>query len=448
MQVKKIVLLFLVLPFVFPACSPKGTTEKKDRPVVVILGLDGASWELIDPLIAKGRLPLFKELKEKSAWGYLRTITPAKSPVIWTSIATGKTVAQHGIDDFRSKKADAKGNFPILQARDIRQASLWDMLDVNGLRSMLVNWYLSYPPQPLNGVNVSDYFAKSAISSHRKNGNIQSQTVYPPERFADLAKLVVPDYQQALKSLHLPDFPELYKKMDTRKEYLDLLILKQFPNWVLQEKLVTDVAADLFLKEDFDFFAVYLKMPDVVQHFAYMAMVGAAYKKSMDRAIVDGDLPEAVKAEAYARVADIVCPVYQNLEKTIRRFLEAEKDREVYFIIISDHSFTFYVRDNKIHYGHIEPKIAPNGIIIMRGPGVKAGKIKLASVYDIAPTVLYLLDLPLGRHMKGRPLRRLFTFRHGNRYTVYKKKKPQPFKQNRELDEEILEELKALGYID
>ena len=437
----------MVLPFVFPACSPKGKTEKKDRPVVVILGVDGASWELIDPLIAKGRLPLFKELKEKSAWGTLRTITPAKSPVIWTSIATGKTVPQHGIDDFRSKKANAQGNFPLLNSRDIREALLWDMLDVNGLRSVLINWYLSYPPQPLNGVNVSDYFANSAISSHRKKGNIQSQTVYPPERFADLVKFLVPDYQQALKSLHLPDFPELYKKMDTGKEYLDLLILKQFPKWVLQKKLLTDVAADLFHKEDFDLFAAYFRMPDVVQHFAYMAMVGAAYKKSVDGAIVDGDLPETVKAEAYARVADIVCPVYQNLEKTIRRFLEAEKDRDVYFIIISDHGFTFYVRDNRIHYGHIEPEVAPDGIIIMRGPGVKPGKITLASVYDIVPTVLYLLDLPLDRRMNGRPLRRLFTFRHGSRYKVYKKKKPQPYKQNRELDEKILEELKALGYI-
>ncbi|MCJ7524761.1 MAG: alkaline phosphatase family protein [Candidatus Aminicenantes bacterium] len=447
MEVKKNILLFLILAFAFTACSPKAATVKKDRPVVVILGIDGACWNLIDPLVAKGRLPLFKELKEKYAWGYLRTSTPAKSPIIWTSIATGKTQAKHGIDDFRSKKKDARGKFSMFTSRDIREALLWDMLDVNRRRSVLVNWYLSYPPQPLNGVNVSDYFRSSAISSNDKKKNMLSQTVFPPERSAELVKFLVPDYRQALKSTNLPDFPELYKQMNTGIGYLDLPIFKNYPEWVVQEKLVDDVADHLFRSEDFDLFAAYFKMSDVVQHFAFMSFIDDAYKKILDRSFVNGKLPDDLETQAYAKIADIVCPVYQNLERSIGRFLNNKKYRDAYFIILSDHGFSFFFRNNTVRYNHVGPEIAPDGIIIMRGPGIKPGKIKLARIYDIAPTVLYLLDLPLDRRMDGEPLLRLLTFRHDSHYTVYKKKKPQPFKKNLELDEKNLQELKALGYI-
>jgi predicted AlkP superfamily phosphohydrolase/phosphomutase len=428
-------------------CGHPGGPAKGQGPRIVILGLDGADWQLIDPLIAKGRLPLFKELKEKYAWGYLRTSTPAKSPVIWTSIATGKTSAKHGIDDFRAKKPNAQGRFAIFNSMDIRQPLLWDMLGDNGRRSVLVNWYLSYPPMPLNGVNVSDYFRSSAISTRSRERSHLSQTVYPPERSAELAKLLIPDYRQALKRMNLPDFPEVYRRMQTGMEYLDLPIFRNYPEWVIEENLVGDVADHLFGSEDFDLFAAYYKMTDVVQHFAYMALVDEAYKKTLDQAAVQGVLPETLQAEAYARLADILCPVYQNLEKVLRRYFDAAAGRETYFIILSDHGFSFFHREGTVRYNHVGPGKAPNGIIIVRGPKVKPGKITMARIYDIAPTVLYLLGLPLDRSMDGKPLYKLFTFRHASSYTTYKRKKIKPFKRNSELDEKALKELKALGYI-
>jgi len=447
---KLISVLLLLLPALGlfqTGCRHAENPAKGRGPRIVILGLDGADWQLIDPLIAKGRLPLFKELKDKHAWGYLRTSTPAKSPIIWTSIATGKTLAKHGIDDFRAKTANAQGKFAIFNSMDIRQPLLWDMLGDHGRRSVLVNWYLSYPPRPLNGVNVSDFFRSSAASTRPRERNQLSQTVYPPERAAELVKLLTPDYRQALQRMNLPDFPEVYRRMQTGMEYLDLPIFKNYPDWVIEENLVTDIADHLFRSEDFDLFAAYFKMTDVVQHFAYMALVDNAYKKTLDQAMVHGELPAALQAEAYARLADILCPVYQNLEKVMRRYFEAEAGRDTYFIILSDHGFTFFQRAGTVRYNHVGPAKAPNGILIVRGPKVKAGKITLAGIYDIAPTVLYLLGLPLDRTMDGKPLAKLFTFRHASAYTVYKKKKFKPLKRNQDLDEKALKELKALGYI-
>ncbi len=110
-------------------------------------------------------------------------------------------------------------------------------------------------------------------------------------------------------------------------------------------------------------------------------------------------------------------------------------------------AFPFSTATGTVRYNHVGPAKAPNGILIVRGPKVKPGKIALARIYDIAPTVLYLLGLPLDRNMDGKPLSRLFTFRHASSYTVYKRKKIKPFKRNQDLDEKALKELKALGYI-
>ena len=437
----------LILAVCHPGCGRPGGALKRQRPAVVILGLDGASWELIDPLIASGRLPLFKQLKETAAWGTLRTSTPAKSPVIWTSIATGKTKAKHGVEDFRSTRVNRKGKNPITSSLDVREPLLWDMLGDHGLRSVLVNWYLSYPPQPLNGVNVSDFFTASALGTSAAKKEQLRQTVFPPERAAEFEKWVDPEYRSVLKRTGIPDYPALYEKREAGSRHSDLPVFKHFKEFLLEECAVDDVAARLFRSEEFDLFAVYLELADKVQHFAYMSFVDNAYKQALDSAAANGTLPDARASEAYAKIADILCPVYQNMERTIQGYFAAAGKRETYFIILSDHGFSFFVRDGTVRYNHIGQDKAPDGIIIVRGPKVKPGKLTLARIYDIAPTVLYLLGLPLDRNMDGKPLYKLFSFRHDSSYTVYKRKKSRSFKENRDLDEKALEELKALGYI-
>ena len=94
-----------------PVEGPPGMREAlaarvlKDRSVrsgykVALIGLDGADWELIDPLIARGRLPHLARLKAGGAWGPLRSMDPMLSPLLWTTVATGKPPEQHGIIDF------------------------------------------------------------------------------------------------------------------------------------------------------------------------------------------------------------------------------------------------------------------------------------------------------------------------------------------------------------
>ncbi len=436
-------LLFLIAALGLAACGG----GRPDKPRVVLLGLDGADWTLIDPLIAQGRLPLFQELKQTGAWGSLRTITPAKSPVVWASIATGKKPEKHGVLDFRSTRRNRKGKFPLASSLDLREPAIWEMLDSQGLRSVVVNWYLSFPPRPFGGLNVSDYFADSVAGGTRDRAARLRQSVFPPGRAEELARGLDLPYRRVLERTGLPDYPALAANVQDAASLEGLPVLPKVPDMVRKEHVVAEVAARLFREEEFDLFAAYFRLPDEIQHIAYIALIDEAERRRLDAASSGGSLPEELARQTYKRIADILCPVYQNVERILRGYVSAASGRDTYFILMSDHGFSFFFRDGRVRYNHIGQERAPDGILIVRGPGVKAGKLLGASVYDIAPTVLYLLDLPLDRTMDGEPLRRIFALKRQTRYAAYRKGKAAAASALGEAEERKLEELKALGYI-
>ena len=73
--------------------------SNKSKHKVLLIGLDGASWNVMQPLIDKGRLPNIKQLMDNGCWGTMESPGPLLSEVIWTTIATGKTFQKHGIID-------------------------------------------------------------------------------------------------------------------------------------------------------------------------------------------------------------------------------------------------------------------------------------------------------------------------------------------------------------
>ena len=84
------------------------------------------------------------------------------------------------------------------------------------------------------------------------------------------------------------------------------------------------------------------------------------------------------------------------------------------------------------------------------GPKVKKGRFGIASVYDIAPTILHMFNLPLGKKMDGRPLKEIFKFTRKTRYKTYIQRpyKRKRKKRDKEMDKKTLEEFKSLGYIE
>ena len=122
------------------------------QPKVICLEIDGATWDIIDPLIGDGKLQNFKFIKENGAWGKLHSIHPLFSPVLWTTIATGKRREKH------------KVRFWGERARSVRARCkrIWDIFDEHGLRIGLCGNFMTWPPYPVNGFIIPSLFSPTS----------------------------------------------------------------------------------------------------------------------------------------------------------------------------------------------------------------------------------------------------------------------------------------------
>ena len=119
---------------VLAACAPPD-----EPPRLVLIGIDGGSWNLIDPMLAAGELPNLAALRDRGMTAELTSVEPLISPAIWTSIATGRLPEVHGVTSFFASR------------RDIRVPTVWERFAAAGLRVGLYDWLISWPPRDLPG---------------------------------------------------------------------------------------------------------------------------------------------------------------------------------------------------------------------------------------------------------------------------------------------------------
>ena len=120
----------------------------------VIIGLDGATFDIIRPLCDAGRLPVLSRLmREGSSAPLLSTILPNSFPG-WASCTTGTSEGMHGVFSPFIKKPGSYG-VRAMSGRDIMTRPIWDIIGEQGGRSLLVNIPITYPPEPLNGVMIT-----------------------------------------------------------------------------------------------------------------------------------------------------------------------------------------------------------------------------------------------------------------------------------------------------
>lgn len=138
-----LVLVLGALPWIVPQRAPNG-------PRVLLLGIDGASWPLIDRLLASGEMPQFAELMEGGHRANLRSLPKMISPRVWSTICTGSHPEEHGIWDFNHRKSD------------FRVGTLWDQMRREGRSFGLCEWYFTWPPDP--GQADVDFIVPSQIA--------------------------------------------------------------------------------------------------------------------------------------------------------------------------------------------------------------------------------------------------------------------------------------------
>lgn len=154
------------------------------RPVILV-GLDGADWQAIEPLAAAGRLPAFARLRNAGRTGVLRATPPLVSPIVWTTIATGRRPEDHRVLDFM---VDQPGGQAPVGVAERRVEALWNIVSGRGRRVAVVGWWATSPAEDVNGVVVSDAVAPQLLHA---TASIPTGAISPPSEAARLARVLV-----------------------------------------------------------------------------------------------------------------------------------------------------------------------------------------------------------------------------------------------------------------
>jgi len=121
---------------------------------LVILGLDGATWTVLDPMRRLGLMPNLDALISRSAHGTLRSVVPPVTTAAWTSMMTGCNPARHGVFDHRYFDT-ASGQMKVNHSGRVRAPTFWHLLSDAGRSVVSLNVPATYPPLKVNGVVVS-----------------------------------------------------------------------------------------------------------------------------------------------------------------------------------------------------------------------------------------------------------------------------------------------------
>jgi predicted AlkP superfamily phosphohydrolase/phosphomutase/tetratricopeptide (TPR) repeat protein len=357
-------------------------------PKVLLVGWDAADWKIIHPLMAAGKMPNVQRLVENGAMGQIATLHPPLSPMLWTSIATGMRPFKHGIHGFSEPTPDGRGVQPVTNLSR-KSKALWNILNQNDLRSVVLGWWPSHPAEPIDGVMVSDHYHRAGRPLD-EGWPLPANAVHPPELAQTLADLRM--HPDLLVPEMVEPFIPLAREIDQDKDKRLAGCMR-----TLAECMSMHSAAIWLLEhQPCDFFAVYY---DAIDHFSHGFM---KYHPPRQSWIGERDF------ELYHNVVSMA---YQFHDRMLGDLLQkAGADTTV--MLMSDHGF---------HPDHLRPASIPDipagpaiehrdfGILAIGGPGIKKGELLHGpSVLDVAPTILTLYELPVGEDMDGKVLSQAF----------------------------------------
>jgi tetratricopeptide (TPR) repeat protein len=445
-----------------PASFAEGTGEVRPEATglrVLLLGLDGADWGTIDPLLSAGRLPNLARLIDNGARGPLRSYDPMISPLLWTTMVTGVGPDAHGVADFQALDPATGRRVPI-SSRFRRVKALWNILSDAGESSAFVAWWASYPAETVKGVQVSNLVVFQTLRPQAPGAVAPAGITYPPDYFeqirpslgtaADLTfeeirpilHISRAEFAEGLATVLKPrtsDDEAPNRKMAQQPVPLAISILAGSKNYAR-------IAADLAARRQ-DLTAVYFEGID---------MMGHRFQQCMPPRMA------LCSEEDFRRYRDAVTGFYVRQDELLGTILKAAGP-ETTVMVVSDHGFKTgadrpldvlpFTTQQPVEW-HRE-----DGIFILSGPGARRARLgPRATLFDIAPTLLYLLGLPASEDMPGRVLLEAIDPKLAASFPV----RTIPSYERigaprdtliaagpgvREAEEELLDNLRALGYI-
>jgi predicted AlkP superfamily phosphohydrolase/phosphomutase len=142
---------------------------------LLVIGLDGATFDLITPWVRERKLPHLANLLTNSIHGELKSTIPPMSPPAWTSFMTGKNPGKHGIFDFTARKPNSY-EVEFVNARWRKAETIWKIMSDAGKRVCIIAVPMTYPPEKVNGIMISGIDTPGVTV-----GRLDSTAVYPSQ---------------------------------------------------------------------------------------------------------------------------------------------------------------------------------------------------------------------------------------------------------------------------
>jgi len=275
----------------------------RQQPKVMIIGIDGCTFDLLNKFIARDMLPNFSRLVKEGASGRLHSTVPPTSPPAWSTFHTGKDPGKHGIFDF-FRNDFANYTYTPLNATFLKEETFWMRLSRLGKRVGVVNFLMTYPPQPINGFIISGKETPSEAAAY----------TYPEHLKGEILE-------------HEPAFEvEPFKRVNHSRNFLLDVIAKLSIQEKVNAYLLKHHATDLFM----NMFA----MPDIIHH---------VFWRHIDEA---HPLYDSKEAKIYAPLVE---SVFEKLDEIIGNRLQGLR-KDAIMLVLSDHGacgFSKIVQINK-----------------------------------------------------------------------------------------------------
>lgn len=360
-----------------PACARHAGPPAAAK--VLVINIDGADWQYVDPMVERGELPAFRRLMQEGAGGTLVSLPGfIMSPVVWTTIATGKGPMEHGIRSFTVPDPETGEDTQVTSALR-QQEAFWNILSKRGRRVTIVGWSVTWPAEEVNGEMVSSFlpFAKEVA------GSGFSELTWPDSLAPSLMALRTDPDSLTREDLR-PFVGDLDPAILTPGEAQDLNVLR----WAIAcDETFVAAARELFSR-DSDITTVFLGSVDRAGH---------SFMRYHDPAGCDF----TPRPEVAAAFGGVVEATYRYVDGLVGELAELAGP-ETTVIVLSDHGFRSVTVEDAQQGWEWHRR---EGIVLFWGAGVKKGaRLPVTSVFDITPTLFHLLREPQAKDMRGRPI--------------------------------------------
>ncbi len=300
------------------------------NPPLILLGIDGADWGVIEELWEHDRLPHLRELAERGSSSPLKTGWGSKSPVIWTTMATGVVPERHGITDFvLMTKA---GAVPVSSA-DRKKPALWNMLSATDRKVGVLGWWPTWPAETINGWMLTD---RVRMKLKRR---------FHPR---DWGRAITRTFRESEQRWGFPPLPSSDR----------------------DELMAT--AAHSLVNEDFDLLMVYIKTTDEASH-QYWKYFRPDRFASVDEARIE-------------RWGDYIPQAYEAADRLLGELMAARPDAN--FMVVSDHGFYGLEEEQVTFHVDFDEILAQLGLLRRDSDGNVDRKASAAFTWKSSPADL------------------------------------------------------------